>query len=91
VSQEARSLRPTAVPRAATLGLFAAWVVHDLEELLTMAAWTSRQAHRLRWARPMSQAHVNVGISLMGVVVAARRLSKPSGGADLKGNRNINR
>jgi Protein of unknown function with HXXEE motif len=62
---------PTAVPRAVTLGLFAAWAVHDLEELLTMAAWTRRQARRLPWARPMSQAHVNVGIALMGVVVAA--------------------
>jgi hypothetical protein len=63
--------RPTTVPRAATLGLFAAWAVHDVEELLTMAAWTRRQARRLPWARPMSQAHVNVGIALMGVVVAA--------------------
>ena len=63
--------RPTTVPRAATLGLFAAWAVHDLEELLTMAAWTRRQAGRLPLARPMSQAYVNVGIALMGVVVAA--------------------
>jgi hypothetical protein len=63
--------RPTTVPRAATLGLFAAWGVHDLEELLTMAPWTRRQARRLPWARPMTQAHVNVGIALMGVVVAA--------------------
>lgn len=63
--------RLTTVPRAATLGLFAAWVVHDLEELLTMAPWTRRMARRVPWARPMSQAHVNVGITLMGVVVAA--------------------
>ena len=63
--------RRTTVPRAATLGLFAAWVVHDLEEPPTMAAWTRRQARRLPWARPMSQAHVNVAIALMGVVVAA--------------------
>jgi hypothetical protein len=62
---------PTTVPRAATLGLFAAWAVHDLEELPTMAAWTRRRARRLGWARPMSQAHVNVAIALMGVVVAA--------------------
>jgi Protein of unknown function with HXXEE motif len=59
------------VPRAATLGLFAAWVVHDLEELLTMATWTRHMARRLPWVRPMSQARVNIGIILMGVVVVA--------------------
>jgi hypothetical protein len=63
--------RVATVPRAATLGLFAAWLVHDLEELPTMAAWTRRMARRLPWARPMSQARVNVAIALMGVVVAA--------------------
>lgn len=63
--------RVTTVPRTATLGLLAAWLVHDLEELPTMAPWTRRMARRLPWAQPMSQAHVNVGIALMGVVVAA--------------------
>lgn len=67
--------RLTTVPRAATLGLFAAWLVHDLEELLTMAAWTRRMAHRMPWGPQMSQAHVNVGITLMGVVVAAASLA----------------
>lgn len=59
------------VPRAATIGLFVAWAIHDAEELLTMADWSHRQSRRVPWSREMSQEHVNVGIGLMGVLVAA--------------------
>ena len=77
--------RPNATPRllkpttAISLGLFAAWAVHDAEELVTMAP-TSRRVFRqlpdflpipqsLR-ARGLSQKHVNVSLGLMAVPVA---------------------
>ena len=63
----------------ATGGLFFAWLAHDLEELVTMApaqaaglrvpAWVPVPA---AWrARGMGQHHVNVAVTLMGLVVAA--------------------
>lgn len=45
----------------ATGGLFAAWVVHDAEEWLTMA----------RTSGGPSQRHVEIALALMGTVVAA--------------------
>ncbi|QFU87675.1 HXXEE domain-containing protein [Amycolatopsis sp. YIM 10] len=48
------------VPKAATLGLFGAWLVHDLEELATMPIWAG-----------VSREHAAVAIGLMGGVVAA--------------------
>lgn len=48
------------VPKAATLGLFGAWLVHDLEELATMPKWAG-----------VSREHAAVAIGLMGGVVAA--------------------
>jgi Protein of unknown function with HXXEE motif len=62
---------PAAVTRAATLGLAVAWAAHDLEEALTMPAWSRRLAPRLRWGRELSPDHVAVAIGLMGVLVAA--------------------
>ena len=70
------------VPAAATLGLLAAWALHDLEELATMPGWTSRARPRLHarlpwvpervWARmDVSPAHARAAIALMGVAVAA--------------------
>lgn len=64
---------------AISLGLFAAWAVHDAEELVTMAP-TSRRVFRqlpdflpipqsLR-ERGLSQKHVNVSLGLMAVPVA---------------------
>lgn len=64
---------------AISLGLFAAWAVHDAEELVTMAP-TSRRLFRqlpdflpiprsLR-ERGLSQKHVNVSLGLMAVPVA---------------------
>jgi hypothetical protein len=67
--------------RAVTLGLFFAWAVHDLEELLTMSRWSRRAVPKLRerfrwvpkgvWEQvEVSPAHVAVGIGLVGTVVA---------------------
>ncbi|RJL25180.1 HXXEE domain-containing protein [Bailinhaonella thermotolerans] len=72
----------TRVPAAVTWGLFAAWAVHDLEELVTMAGWSRRARPRLEerlpwvpahvWDRlDVPQAHVNVAIGGMAVIVAA--------------------
>ncbi|TDQ55469.1 HXXEE domain-containing protein [Actinorugispora endophytica] len=72
----------TRVPAAATWGLLAAWVAHDIEELATMATWAERARPRLEarlpwvptavWDRMrVSQEHVNVSIGLMGCLVAA--------------------
>lgn len=69
------------VSEAATWGLLAAWVVHDLEELLTMPGWAHRAVPRLRRLYPWlparawsaldrSTAQVAVAIGLMGVLVA---------------------
>jgi hypothetical protein len=67
------------VPATVTWGLFAAWVVHDAEELATMARWSRSARPRLErlfpsvpWERlEVSQAHVTVAIGLMGAVMAA--------------------
>jgi len=63
-----------------SLGLFAAWACHDLEELFTMRDTTRALAARTPEWVPipadvrqdgLSQQHVNLGISLMGAYIAA--------------------
>ncbi|MEU3271900.1 HXXEE domain-containing protein [Saccharomonospora sp. NPDC006951] len=65
-----------------TWGLFAAWLVHDAEELLTMPGWTERARPRLEkllpsvpgesWDRlAVSRSHTAVAIGTVGAVVAA--------------------
>ena len=73
---------PGAVPRTVTWGLLAAWAVHDLEELCTLAPSSRRIVVRLRsrypripggiWERlELSPAHAAVAIGLVGGVMAA--------------------
>ena len=66
--------------RTISLGLFAAWACHDLEELFTMRETSRMVASRMPNRVPipddvrqhgLSQQHVNLGISLMGAYVAA--------------------
>ena len=65
---------------AAAIGLFAAWAIHDAEEVATMAPESKRilsrlpgRSRRFRRLRKhgLSQAHVNLSVGLMGGVVAA--------------------
>jgi hypothetical protein len=66
------------VPATVTWGLLAAWMVHDAEELATMARWTREARPRLErlcpgipWHRlEMSQRQANAAIGLMGGLVA---------------------
>jgi Protein of unknown function with HXXEE motif len=62
-----------------SLGLFAAWACHDLEELFTMRETSRVVAARMPDWVPipddvrrdgLSQQHVNLGISLMGAYLA---------------------
>jgi hypothetical protein len=62
-----------------SLGLFAAWACHDLEELFTMRETSRAVAARMPdWAPipddvrqdGLSQQHVNLGISLLGAYLA---------------------
>ena len=70
------------VPLGVTWGLFAAWAVHDLEELCTMAGWVDRARPRLEHDMPwvpaavwdrmsVSQEHAATAIGVMGCVVAS--------------------
>ncbi|GGY91670.1 HXXEE domain-containing protein [Streptomyces nitrosporeus] len=70
------------VSGAVTWGLFAAWAVHDLEELATMARWAADARPRLQerfprvpgrvWERlDLRQREAATAIGLMGGVVAA--------------------
>ncbi|MEU4573954.1 HXXEE domain-containing protein [Nonomuraea sp. NPDC023979] len=77
------------VPATVTWGLLAAWMVHDAEELATMAGWARAARPRLEkrfpgvpWERlEVSQRHVNVAIGLMGGVMAgASALGARTGG-----------
>ncbi|MBB5779496.1 HXXEE domain-containing protein [Nonomuraea jabiensis] len=77
------------VPSAVTWGLLAAWAVHDVEELATMARWTRSARPQLEerlpwvpWERlEVSQRHVNVAVGLMGGVMAgASALGARTGG-----------
>ncbi|MFD8854333.1 HXXEE domain-containing protein, partial [Streptomyces sp. NPDC059604] len=71
-----------AVSKTVTWGLFAAWVVNDLEELATMARWARSARPRLQerfpavpervWERmELSQRDAAVAIGLMGGLMAA--------------------
>ena len=66
----------------ATWGLFLAWLLHDIEELITMPGWGGRNLTRLSriypsapawlWSRlNMSRGHVNVAITIMGIFMLA--------------------
>ncbi|MEV0820156.1 HXXEE domain-containing protein [Nonomuraea rubra] len=77
------------VPAGVAWGLLAAWVVHDAEELATMARWTRAARPRLEerlpgvpWERlEVSQAHANAAIGLMGGMMAvASGLGARTGG-----------
>lgn len=61
--------------KAVAWGLLGAWMVHDAEELMTMAGWARKNRDKLpAWLADrldVSQAHVNVSIGLMGGVMAA--------------------
>ncbi|MFE2164998.1 HXXEE domain-containing protein [Streptomyces sp. NPDC059447] len=75
----------TSLPaRAATLGLFAAWAVHDLEELATMTHWSRTRVPVLRARQPgllpdrvwrrletAGGREFATAVGLMGLVVAA--------------------
>ncbi|MEZ5089787.1 MAG: HXXEE domain-containing protein [Micropruina sp.] len=73
-----------------SLALFAAWAVHDAEELVTMSRNSRRVLARLpRWmpipddlrARGLSQAHVDLSLALMAAsIAAASMLGVRSGG-----------
>ncbi|MDN5854818.1 MAG: HXXEE domain-containing protein, partial [Actinomycetia bacterium] len=70
------------VPSTVTWGLLAVFVLHDLEELVTMPSWLSARVARLRRSHPDAPpvvwkildpgpAHTAAAIGMMGVVVAA--------------------
>ncbi|MEN3539478.1 HXXEE domain-containing protein [Microbispora sp. ZYX-F-249] len=70
------------LPAAVTWGLLAAFLVHDLEELLTMPSHRARQVRRWRERHPAvpprlwslaetDTVHAATGIALMGAVVGA--------------------
>jgi len=70
-------MRPTT---KVALGLFAAWAVHDLEEVLTMSRSSKQVFPLLPKALPIPeelrregvpQRHVNLAVSLMAAVMAA--------------------
>lgn len=75
-----------------TWGLLAAWALHDVEELVTMAGWVRKRRAKLEqrfpavppkvWDRlDVSQPHVNVSLGLMaGVMTAASAAGAISGG-----------
>src|SRR5262245_1063598 len=78
----ATATSPAMVPKQATWGLLGAWVVHDLEELLTMAPTSRRIVARLRarypqvpdgvWERlEVAPAQAAVAVGLVGGVMAA--------------------
>ena len=84
------------LPRGVTWGLFAAWVVHDAEELWTMAGWADRARPRLERSLPgvpartwdrlsVSRPHAAVAIALVGAVVgaAAARGARTEGASPL--------
>ncbi|MFI1103967.1 HXXEE domain-containing protein [Streptomyces melanogenes] len=70
------------VPAGVYWGLFAAWAVNDVEELLTMAPWSRSATPRLKarfprvpetvWNRmEVTQPQVNAAIGLMALLIAA--------------------
>lgn len=74
-----------AVGKSVTLGLFAAWLAHDLEEWFTIGPWSRSHARpdwgparwmRLRWLRTaVPDAEVHIGITLVGVLVAGAAIA----------------
>jgi len=74
--------RARRIPRTVTWGLFAAWLVHDLEELALMPRWMARARPRLErrfpqvpsgvWRRlAPDQEHAALAIGFMGCLIAA--------------------
>ena len=74
--------RVVAVNRRVSWGLLVTWLLHDLEELLTMPGWGRRNIPRLRRLYPrvpervwsvldMSRAQVYLAIGMMGAFVLA--------------------
>ncbi|WP_433020481.1 HXXEE domain-containing protein [Kribbella sp. CA-294648] len=72
--------------RGITWGLLAAWIVHDLEELLTMPSWSQEAPEQVRAVLPhapaavldqlpMSRAEATTAIGLTGLVMAAAAAS----------------
>ncbi len=57
------------VSKKVTWGLLAAWAVHDLEELATMARWTRGRKYVPTTTTP--EAAIAIGVVGVGVVVAA--------------------
>ncbi|MEU4762855.1 HXXEE domain-containing protein [Actinosynnema sp. NPDC023794] len=55
------------VGKRVTWGLLAAWVVHDLEELATMARWTRGRKH----VPTTTTTEAAIAIGVVGVVIAA--------------------
>ncbi|TFV63690.1 HXXEE domain-containing protein [Geodermatophilus sp. DF01-2] len=82
--------------RTVTWGLFAAWALHDAEELCTMAGWADRARPRLEqnlpwvpaavWDRmSVSQEHATAAIGVMACVIgtAAARGAHTNGRSPL--------
>lgn len=79
----AHASRPSISPSTVTLGLFAAWAVHDLEEVATVARWSRTRVPVLRERHPgvpdrvwRSMEGVNgrefaTAVAVMGLIVAA--------------------
>jgi hypothetical protein len=55
------------VRKTVTWGLFAAWLVNDLEEWFTMSPWSRANVTRIE----VSPGHTRAAISLMGVIMLA--------------------
>ncbi|NUT48545.1 MAG: HXXEE domain-containing protein [Saccharothrix sp.] len=55
------------ISKKVTWGLLAAWVVHDLEELATMARWTRGRKH----VPTTTTAEAAIAIGVVGLVIAA--------------------
>ncbi|MFM9367249.1 HXXEE domain-containing protein [Streptomyces sp. Da 82-17] len=74
---------PTGVDAAVTLGLFAAWLLHDLEELATVPRWTRTRVPELRRRFPqvperlwrsmagMQRREFGLAMAGVGLVVAS--------------------
>lgn len=74
-----------------TWGLLAAWIVHDVEELLTMPGWSQKAPEQLEsvWPGvpspvkrqlPMSRTEAATAIGLTGLVMAAASASGAASG-----------